>query len=267
MATIWQQLGAFVVTVENLSNEALDRFAQAGGRWIVPVTFGDSSSGPYNVELLPSLKARARARGITTGIWVNGWGEEPSELVSPTRKLAEELALRPVIFDLEGADYKNENAPKFPAMLQEARRQMPGRAIGASTTGFADRAMIWNGRTLVPPKSLYDLKVRWLPQWYYRDDGKFRADWSTNDLRENGPTDGNIRDVGAPGNRGIPLPYVHGTLYVTGVYEHSLAEGIEDVRRAKGVGFSWGFSIYPLERATESDFDLLATVRDELFLV
>jgi len=92
------------------------------------------------------------------------------------------------------------------------------------------------------------------------------------DLKLNGPLDGNIRDDSAPGKRGVPLPYVHGALECTGMDEVNgvaadLAKGLAQLRAAKAHGFTWGFQIYTLENVQGVDWDLLAAERGRLFLV
>ena len=264
MAFSWRQLGAFVQTAGNVLDSHLDGFAAAGGKWLVPVLVNDQSVAADNRQRLADLKERCAKRGIIVGLWANGFGEDPLELASQVVALAKGRSLWPVVFDLE-ASYKDENAPKLPATLSYARDLMPTRPIGVSSYGYADRAMIWNGRTLDPPRSLYDLRVRWLPQHYYLYDGKYAADWAMADLKANGATDGNIADPDAPGGRGIPLSYAHGTLEVTGVEGHDLATGLAQLRAAKAYGFSYGFSIYVLERTSDADFALLAAERGRLF--
>ncbi len=260
----WQQLGAFVQVIENCSDAHLDAFAGCGGSWVVPVLIGDEASGPANHAGLSDFRRRCEALDLRVGLWANGWGEDAAVLAQEITMLAKGGSLYPVVVDLE-MPYKAPNEAKLPELLLELRRRMPTRPIGLSSFGFADRAMIWNGRTLDPPRSLYDLRVRWLPQWYYLYDGKYAADWSMADLKARGAIDGNIADPDAPGGRGIPLSYAHGTLEVTGVEEHELAVGLEHVRRARAHGFGYGFSIYVLERTPPSDFALLAAQRGKLF--
>lgn len=266
MAISWRKLGAFVADTQAVDENQLRKFKECGGQWVVPVTYGDSSTGPTNIEKLPQFKKKCQDAGLYCGIWFNGWGGDIGEMCAPVAAKAKELSLQPVVADLEGEWFKNANAHRFPEVLKELRRLMPHRPIMASTTGFPDRAMIWNGRTLTPPQSLEDLKIKWGPQWYYLLDGKFAADWSMKDLKDNGKTDFNIADPTAYGGRGIRMYNTHGTLYVTGIENHSLATGIAQVRAAKAHGFSMGFSIYVLERTIDSDFALLAAEKGRLFV-
>ena len=52
---------------------------------------------------------------------------------------------------------------------------------------------------------------------------------------------------------------------MTGVEGHDLATGLAQLRAAKAYGFSYGFSIYVLERTSDADFALLAAERGRLF--
>lgn len=268
----WSHLGAWVQTVENLSNHHLDKFASIGGRWIAPVLWNDQASAPRNRELLPSLIQRAHARGIRVGAWINGFADPPAQLAAEADAIVRPNgpSMAPVIFDFE-QHYKDANAPLMPETLAEFRKLMPTRPTAVTSFGYADRAMIWNGRTLSPPASFYDQKVRWIPQWYYGWDGKYAADWSMADLKTFGAHDFNIRDADAPGGRGIPLGYAHGVFYVTGIHDpptappHELAVALEQLKRAKAAGFTFGFSIYVLERTPDEDFARLAGVRGTLY--
>ena len=265
MSTVWQRLGAFVYSIDNCDLNRLRHFHSIGGRWVVPVLIGDKATGPDNRAQLAQFKANCAAAGVRCGLWANGFGEPAAELAAEVAALAKGQNLSPVILDLE-APYKRENAPKMPELLAAVRKLMPTRLLGVSSYGFCDREMIWNGRTLDPPRSFYDMRVRFLPQWYYVYDAKYEPDWCMEDLRDNGATDGNIADASAPGGRGVPLPYVHGTLEVTGVEDSSLAVGLAMLRDARVYGFTYGFSIYTLESMPDADFELLAAERGKLFL-
>jgi hypothetical protein len=232
---------------------------------VVPVLLGDDSQGPTNIAEIEQIKAKCAQAGIRCGGWFNGWGEPASMLAPKVAELAIKHKLQPVVLDLE-ASYKDANAPKMPELLAECRKLMPARPIAVTSFGFFDRAMIWNGRTLTPPRSFYDMKVRAMPQWYPQYSPKYAADWCMDDLKTHGSTDGNIRDDTAPGKRGVPLPYVHGVVEATGVEGTVLADVLAQVRAAKAHGFTYGFSIYTLENVSEDDFNLLAAERGKLFL-
>jgi hypothetical protein len=263
--TLWQQLGGWIIEHGNVDVNRLKRFASVGGRWVVPVLHGDDSQGPTNRAEIETIKDKCAQAGVRCGGWFNGWGEPASELAPKIAEFAIQHKLQPVVLDLE-ASYKNENAPKMPELLAACRALMPKRAIAVTSFGYFDRQMIWNGRTLTPPRSFYDLKVRAMPQWYPQYDAKYAADWCMQDLRDNGASDGNIADNTAPGGRGVPLPYVHGVVEVTGVEGTVLSNVLSQVRAAKQFGFTYGFSIYTLENVPEDDWALLAAERGKLFL-
>jgi hypothetical protein len=271
MATLMQQLGGWIIEHGNVDVNRLKRFHDVGGRWVIPVLFGDDSQGPTNIAEIEQIKAKCAQAGVRCGGWFNGWGE-PAGVIAPRFcDFAIQHRLQPFVLDLEFA-YKNENAPKMPELLLECRRRMPARAIAVTSFGFFDRAMIWNGRTLTPPQSFYDLKVRAMPQHYTQYDAKYAATYCMEDLKQNGPTDFNIADPSAPGKRGVPLPYVHGVLEATGMdpvggVAASLRKGLADLTAAKQHGFTYGFSVYTLENVSDEDFNLLAAERGKLFLV
>jgi hypothetical protein len=266
MATVWQQLGAWVVESGNVDYNRMKDFYDCGGRWVAPILYNDDSSGPRNRADLPRFKRDATKAGLRVAFWANCFGENPDVLVSDIASYAEEQKIGPILLDCEFA-YKDitGNAEKLPILLKKMRARMPAKSIGVTSFGFCDRAMIWNGRTLVPMQSFYDLKIRFLPQWYYVYDGKYAADASMEDLMLYGATDANIRDLTAPGGRGVPLPYVHGAIEVTGVEQSSLALGIEQIKAAKQFGFTRGFSVYTLDSMPPEDFGLLAAERGKLF--
>lgn len=275
MPTIWEQLGAWVYSAENLSQEHVVKFHAAGGRWLTPLLHGDKGEvdgydlnrEELNLTLLPKIKSWCGPLGVRVGMHANGFGEDPKQLAAIVAQKAYAHKLNPVWLDLEAAyQHPQGNAALMPITLKEARLAMPAKSLGVSSFGFADRGMIWNGRTLSPKQSLYDLKIRWGPQWYYKYAAHYAADECMRDLKEHGATDGNIADATAPGGRGIPLPYAHGVVELTGVEGHELSVAIEQMRRAKQFGFRFGFSIFPLERCPDSDYDLLRSVRGELFL-
>lgn len=276
MATIWQQLGAFIIDCENVDLSRLKRFHAVGGRWVVPILRGDDSTAPRNLATIDGFRAKCVEAGIKCGIWANGWGEDPDIIVAETAKIAEDHKLGPVMFDLE-APYKAPNEAKLPILLQKARVRMPGRGICVTSFGFLDRQMLWNGRTLSPPKSYYDLKVRFSPQHYTQYDAKYSAVYCMSDLKANGASDFNIKDSTAPGGRGVPLSYVHGCIECQGMdpvngVAADFAKGLADLTAAKAHGFTYGFQIYTLENMPwseqiEGDWLRLANERGKLFLV
>jgi hypothetical protein len=266
-----QQLGGWVIEHGNVDVNRLKRFYSVGGRWIIPVTIGDDSQGGRNMAEIDAIKAKCAASGIRCGMWANGWGEPAEELAQRIADFAIPHKLNPVVLDLE-ATYKNENAPKMPELLKACRAKMPNKTIAVTSFGFCDRQMIWNGRTLSPPQSFYDLGVRFIPQHYPQYDPKYAAEWCMKDLKANGPHDFNIKDKSAPGQRGVPLSYVHGVIEFTGMdavngVAADLDKGLADLTKAKAHGFTFGFSVYTLENCGEDEWAKLAAQRGKLFLV
>lgn len=269
--TIWQQLGAWVIETGNVDLNRLKRFYSIGGRWVVVILIGDKDSAPRNLNDLARFKADCATAGIKCGLWANGWGEDAAILAKQVSDMAYYFKLNPVVLDLEQA-YKAPNEAKLPPLLKECRRLMPGKSIGVTSFGFLDRAMIWNGRTMTPALSYYDLKIRFLPEHYTQYDIKYSAVYCMKDLKENGATDGNIMDATAPGGRGVPLGYVHGCIEVTGIdtvngVAADLAKGLADLTAAKQYGFTFGFQVYTLENVNEEEWDMIAAHKGKLFLV
>lgn len=276
MATIFQQLGAFVIDTENVDLNRLKRFNAVGGRWVVPILRGDDVAAPRNLATIDEFRAKCVQAGIRCGIWANGWGEPADVVVEEVAQIAYGHKLGPVMWDLE-APYKAPNEAKLPILLQKARQRMPGKSQIVTSFGFLDRQMLWNGRTLSPPMSYYDLGVRFSPQHYTQYDAKYAATYCMKDLRDNGATDFNIADPTAPGGRGVPLSYVHGCIECTGMdpvngVAADFTKGLADLTAAKQFGFTYGFQIYTLENmpwseTIEGDWLRLANERGKLFLV
>lgn len=268
--TIWQQLGAFVITVQNLSDWHLDKFRDAHGSWIVPVVYGDNASGPWNRDHLADLKLRCAHRGIKVGGWFNGWGAEPKLDASAITQVAAQNNLTLLILDLESPyQWPGGEPGLMPSLVRELRVLNPKADI-AVTTNAMTNAMIWNGRTLAVPLSFYDLGIRVIPQWYswlyYKDNAYLPArqmQW----LRDVSPNDGNFRDNNASktAHRGLPLSFVHGVLETTGLEGASLSDELARVAEAKQFGYTTGISIYSLENAPQGDFDLLHQYYGKLY--
>lgn len=215
MSTVWQRLGAFVVTAENLSDDQIAAFAGAGGSWIAPVIYGDQVSGPWNIAHLEELKARAarfKVTGTTRPVEVFGWfncyGGDPAVDAAAIARLVRDHRLTLAILDLEAAyEYPDGNAGLMPPLVAATRGWLPNTELGVSTNGL-NNAKIWNGRTLSPQRSFADLKVRVLPQsysWMAAQDGSTRFDTNMKWLKEHGATDGNFADATALNGRGVPL--------------------------------------------------------------
>jgi hypothetical protein len=264
----WTALGALVYTGENLSDDTLDHFVWAGGRWITPVIFNDDTAGPGNLALLPHWQERG---DIMVGGWFNGVGGDPVVDAQSIGTLVNTHRLPLAVLDLEAAyQYPRGDANLMPVLVYELRKRQPGLLIGVSTNGL-NGSMIWNGRTLPAPngrKTMYDLGVRLLPQWCYGPaytgcwvDPVCNMTW----LKEKGPTDGNMARKGVP-SRAVPLSYVHPTVEGTGIEGADLAAGLEKLKAARKYGLTLGLSYYTLERAPASDLELLASVRGTLYV-
>jgi|SRR5581483_1239085 len=273
MTNIWQQHGSFVATGENLSPDTVKRYSEAGGRWYVPVIYGDSASGPWNLSNIEYLKSMGNEYGVAVGGWYNGFGYDPKNDADAIATIHQENGLRLIILDLEAAyQYPGGNPNLMPILVKELRNKLPKADIGVSTNGL-NNSMIFNGRTLTPPQSFYDLAIRVLPQWYnapvYGQGPWTRPDANMNWLKTNGTTDYNFFDLTTPNKskRGVPLSYVHGTLEATGLEGSDLATELAQLRAAKNYGYTYGWSIYLLENTPYSDFDLIEAENGKTFLV
>lgn len=277
MSTIWQRLGAFVATGENLTDDRISAFATAGGSWLCPVVYGDDASGPWNLAHLDDLARRAASfktvgtkRGVQVGAWCNCFGGDPQTDARRIAQIVTDHRLRLCILDLEAAyQYPQGNADLMPQLVAAVRHLLPTVNLAVSTNGL-NNSMIWNGRTLTPPRSFFDLGVRILPQWYEwmaAVDPSTRPDVNMKWLKEHGASDGNFADKTAPNGRGCSLSYVHGTLESTGLEGSHLDRELDYLHAARAFGLTPGWSIYTLENATEADLTLMAFERGKSFLV
>jgi len=261
------------MTGRNLSTAHLDKLKSCGSQrpWIAVVIYNDDVNAVSNRQMLPGIKAWCSVRDISVFGWYNGTGQDPYEDARQIIALHTSLNLNGIILDLEAAyQYPGGDANKMPYMLSAIRGRLPSVEIGVSTNGM-NASMIYNGRVLTPKQSFYDLRVRCLPQWYsayYNKDGHTAPGYQMNWLKTNGSTNENFRDDNASQcyYRGLPLSYVHGTLEVSGVEGSSLSQEISDCVAAKVYGLTPGISIYRLENTPDSDFDLLARHRNEIYL-
>lgn len=267
----WRQLGAFVYTGADLSDDQLDRFAQAGGRYLLPVIYGDSVAGPWNIANLKSLGQRASSRGLRVGAWVSCHGEDPAVVVGQSAAVIDSHALAPIVFDAE-SEYQGNT--KLSMLTLEARKKWPvGTKAIAVTTNSLNDSVVWNGRkgsTLEKDAhSLRELHVHVLPQWYNapRYIGSCWAhpvcnmDW----LEHNGMLD-NFRSPTFPDGRAVDLAHVHGAVEATGVEDADLAGELKLCKLALPFGCGKGIVLYTLERAPADDFDVLAGYRNTLYV-
>ncbi len=274
MTTVWQQLGAFVSAGVNLREDQLASFAQSGGRWIVPVLYGDDATGPWNLANIEGLKGRADHYGVATGGWFNCWNKlSADQEAANIAAIVKEHQLKLAVLDCELAfQYPVGDPSALAPLLRALRALLPSESIAVSTNSLND-SFIYNGRTLTPPQSFYDLGVRVLPQWYnspaYGQGTWTRPDQNMQWLKANGATNGNFRDSNAPkvSYRGVPLSYVHGTLEGTGLEGADLAAALVQLRAARAFGYTYGWSYYLLENAPPGDFSLMAAERGVTFLV
>jgi hypothetical protein len=264
--TVWQRLGAFVATAENLGDDALSRFGEIGGAWVVPVLYGDDASGPYNLANIDSLKHRAAMRGVTVGCWANGWAGDPHNDAIQIAAIVGTHDLDPVIVDCEAAYQQHPDV--FPWLLKDLRLALPHSNLAVSTNSLND-SLIWNGRGLNPQESARRLGYRVLPQWY--SSPNYSGAWTdpvANMAWLSGPggTSDNLRDVTYANKRAVPLSYVHGTLEVTGLEDASLAVSLGRCTEARKYGLTAGLSVYLLENMPDTDYALLARQRGTLYL-
>ena len=266
----WQQLGAFIATARNVDNARLDAFADAGGRWVAPVLYGDDATGPWNLANLESLKARCEARDIRVGIWAACQGGDPARIIADVDAIVRKHALSFVILNAEAPYQGNTELAK---LMAEARRVWPlgTRAIGHSTNSMND-SQVYNGRKGGYPvkpdeRSFRDQNIHVLPQWYSWVASPFmHADTAMQWVHENGMLD-NWEDRGYRDLRAVAKSQIHGTLEVTGLEGASLAQSIAEVKTAQAkYGYGKGISIYTLENAPPSDFARLKAQKGVLFV-
>jgi len=265
----FRALGAFVYTAQNLTDQQLQAFSNIGGKWFCPVIYGDDAAGPWNRANLPSLKQRAQRFNLEVAAWANVTASKPNQqYATEIAKLVKQYQLPLLILDAELAyQYPSPGCQALPELLLLLRTNLPATDLLLSSLG-PNNAYIYNGRTLTPPKSMYDLGWRHAPQWYssyYNKDGKSpqdRMSW----LKANAHTDFNIKDDTAPSKRGLPLSYVHPTTEATGLEGSNLAEELRDIKASQIYGMTAGISYYTLENGPPSDMPLLAKYRNVLYV-
>jgi hypothetical protein len=267
----FRSLGAFVYSGVNLGDDQLNAFSAAGGRWFAPVIYGDDAAGPWNVANLEQLKSRARPRNLEVAGWFNVTGGDNEKYASDIAAMAKKHGLPLVILDAELAyQYPAPGCSMMPDLLKRIRSKLPTTDLLLSSLGPND-SYIYNGRTLAPAQSMYDLGWRHAPQWYssyYGRDGNTAPAARMKWLKEQGPNSMNVRDSNAPksGYRGLPLSYVHPTVEATNLEGSDLKTELNDLTTARSYGLTNGFSYYYLEhREAPDDMKLLAAVRGKLF--
>lgn len=264
--SIWQQLGAYVAAGKNLSTHHLDQFAKVGGKWIVPVLYGDDADGPWNRDNIERMKADAGARGIKVGGWFNCWGGGAETDATNIAAIVNAHNLDPVILDLEASyQYPHGNFAVLPYLMKAVRNHLPTKNLCISTNGLND-SMIWNGRPL--KESARRLGYRVSPQWY--NSPNYSGCWTDpvcnmKWLKEEGYKD-NLYDPYYANKRAVALSYVHPVLEPTGVEGSTLWAELNRLAMAKTYGFTTGFQLYLLERVPDEDWPIVAARRGTLYL-
>lgn len=276
----WQYLGAFCSTGENLSGDLLDEFKAVGGKYVVVQLEHDGYGAEWNLAHVPELKELINSRGMSMGMWWDGRGNEDyaadAAQISGWRK---KWNLRPVVLDCEGAyQWPQGDATLLSKLLKETRRLLPNdgtNPLGVSTNAL-NNAMCWNGRTgdtqAASDRSLYDLGIRALPQWYNSTNGKLDPwtypgrswDYYTG---PNGNKE-NFNDPTAPGQRALPLAWIKATVEVTGLEGADMPAQLAEVAKLKArvPAYDFGLSIYLIENVTDpKDWAALAKYRGVLY--
>lgn len=267
MTGIWQQFGGFVQVGENLSDQRMAEFHDAGGRWLVVLLYGDDASGPWNAANIETLKTRAHAHGLAVGGWFNVFGEDADDAANAINLLARQHNLALVMLDCEDA-YQGAGAEKLPELLREVRARLATWPLGVSPKAVDD-SMIWNGRGVTPQRSCYYQRVRVCPQWYsgqYLKDLGHGPEAQMQFLQAEQPGNINFADPAGPSGRSVPLSYVHPVLEATGLEGSNLVDELARVAICKRYGFTYGLSVYNMENLSAADLASLAGERGRLFL-
>lgn len=279
MTTRWQQLGAFVVDASAVSNDRLQQFYSSGGRWVVVLLaqlgYPDDHDPAVvqNLGLIDQFRVRCLQHGIACGGWFNGWagGDQGTTALQDAEKVAtitRNRNLGPVVLDCETPySWPNGHPDELPKLVAATRAKLPGRSIGVSTI-YPNDAAIWNGGSLGVAKSMRRLNVAMLPQSYnapvYGGAQWMNPALTFQWLKAHG-MEGNFRDDSYENKRAVGLSQIHPTVETTGLEGADLAGELQQLHQAKAYGFTFGFSIYTLEAAPDSDFALLAATRGTLF--
>lgn len=283
MATRWQQLGAFVNNIDGVTDQHMIDFARIGGKWIVPllVQLGYSDdhdpSCVNNMNGLEAFKARCEHFGISCGGWFNGWagGEQGTSAAQDAEKVASIVRahnLGPIVLDLEAAYQHPGGSPgELPKLIYELRSRIKTREIAVSTNSPND-SMMWNGHAVYPDyrASMRRLNIKLLPQWYNSPNygqGVWMTPHQTMQWIQAHGMEDNWFDPTYINERAIPMSFVHGTLEVTGLEGSDLAGEIDSLKQAKQFGYSFGFSVYVLEKMPYEDFQKIEQQKGKLYLV
>lgn len=262
----WMQLGAFTANIGNITEGQLDAFADAGGRWIIPVLYNDQDSAAKNLAELPQKKAWFASKGIRTGCWANVYGGDPDQACADVKAIVSQYGLSPVVFDAEIAYQGNT---KMAALAESIRKTWPvGTKAVAVSTNSPNDSVVYNGRLGAYPaptlRSFRAKNIHLLPQWYSarNEDGSWKyvgrwthADQTMEWVQSHGMLD-NWQDLGYSDQRAIrPSTMIHGTLEVTGLENAVLQDSINEcVTARQNYGLGKGVSIYLLENTPAADF-------------
>lgn len=276
----WTQLGAFTARADAITDETLDAFAAAGGRYVVPLLaqLGRDPDDDVraNRAYFPELVNRCTTRGIRVGSWLNGWGGDPeAEALEATRivKSLTSRLLAPAVLDLEAAYQGNTKLAQLTNAIRRSDRLPVGSVpIGVSTNSLND-SQVYNGRQgsrrAVVDHSFRTLKIAALPQWYdgepYRGspwaDPVQNATW----IKQHGAED-NFDDPTYSDRRGLRLDQVHASVESTGIEGARLTVSLAAVLSAiVTVGIGKGLLVYLLERTPSSDFELIRSYRGRVY--
>src|SRR5262245_33596903 len=131
MATRYQQLGAYVVSLQNVGYGDLELFHSVGGRWIAPIIaqVGDPwDHDPQcvtNRALIPQYKAWCDQIGIALGGWFMCWdrgsaADNAAEIERYVRSYSPNLM--PVVLNCELAYKQRPNA--LPELIAQYRSRV-----------------------------------------------------------------------------------------------------------------------------------------------
>jgi hypothetical protein len=274
MATRYQQLGAYVVSLQKLGYADLQKFHTVGGRWIAPIIQQVGYPPDHdpqcvtNRSLIPQYKAWCDEIGIALGGWFMCWdlgGAEANAAEIEMYVRAYDPDLMPVVLNCELAYKARPNA--LPELIAAYRRRIKTLSTFLSVIDLND-SMIYNGGGGVGCARACNIRVS--PQWYSAP--KYQSMWfdpykNLAWLKERG-TEGNLRCLHVKDHRAVPNSWVKGTVEATGVEGASMQASLDSLSRAKADKlYDFGLSVFTLDSMPPEDYDRLAAVRGKLFLV
>lgn len=265
----WQQLGAFVANVGNLSDDKIRQFAQVGGRWIAVLGYNDVAAGD-NLAQLPALRQKLAPYGVRLGLWANYYGGDPALYAQDTKDIVS--AHSPMAFVIGDAENSYQDNTKMSYLTSELRKQFPlGTKALAISTNSPNDSVVYNGRLTgySDPyvESFRKQNIHLLPQWYLSP--LYWGPWHLADatmswVKDHGMQD-NWEDDSYADHRAVTMAQIHGTVEPTGVEDADLPGALDLMVKAKSVGYGKGLSIYLLERTPASDFTAIGAQRGILY--